>query len=139
MEQLENADTVFYCPKVSKKERNAGLDEFEDRRIARGSSNNLKQWINGDREFNELDEKSKDFCTIQKNPHPTCKPISLIKYLASLLLPPDVYGPERRIMVPFAGVASEMIGSMLAGWDIVQGIEIGGITRCNLVILIQKK
>ncbi len=54
--------------------------------------------------------------------HPTVKPIALTKYLASLLLPPDSYTP-RRILVPFSGSGSEMIGALLAGWDEVTGIE----------------
>ena len=43
-------------------------------------------------------------------------------WLASLLLPPDAYAP-RRLLVPFSGAGSEMIGAGLAGWDFVQGIE----------------
>lgn len=54
--------------------------------------------------------------------HPTVKPLKLAEYLARLLLPPAEYAP-RRILVPFAGVASEMIGAALAGWEDVVGIE----------------
>lgn len=54
--------------------------------------------------------------------HPTMKPILLMQWLAALLLPPPLATP-RRILVPFAGVASEMIGAHLAGWDEVIGIE----------------
>lgn len=50
------------------------------------------------------------------------KPIDLSRYLASLLLPPAEYAP-RRLLVPFSGSGSEMIGAMLAGWEFVQGIE----------------
>lgn len=56
------------------------------------------------------------------NRHPAIKPLKLTKHLATLLLPPPEYSP-RRLLVPFAGVASEMIGAMLAGWDEVTGIE----------------
>jgi site-specific DNA-methyltransferase (adenine-specific) len=59
-----------------------------------------------------------------RNPHPTVKPIALVRHLATLLLPPSEYAP-RRLLVPFAGVASEMIGAVLAGWDYVLGIEMG--------------
>jgi DNA modification methylase len=58
----------------------------------------------------------------QKNPHPTLKPIALAKYLATLLLPPDEYAP-RRILIPFSGVGSEMVGAALAGWEHIVGIE----------------
>lgn len=57
-----------------------------------------------------------------RSPHPTHKPIDLTRYLAALLLPPPSYAP-RRIYVPFAGVGSEMIGAMLAGWEDVVGVE----------------
>jgi site-specific DNA-methyltransferase (adenine-specific) len=57
------------------------------------------------------------------NPHPTVKPIALTKYLATLLLPPEMYAP-RRIFVPFAGVASEMIGAWQGGWEEIVGVEL---------------
>jgi len=50
------------------------------------------------------------------------KPLKLTEYLATLLIPPDAYKP-RRILVPFAGAASEMIGALQAGWDEIVGIE----------------
>ena len=59
----------------------------------------------------------------ERNGHPTIKPLSLCKWLASLLLPPPEYAP-RRLLVPFAGVASEMIGAGLAGWDEIVGVEL---------------
>src|SRR3990167_3561485 len=57
-----------------------------------------------------------------RNIHPTLKPLSLCKHLASLLLPPDRYSP-RRLLVPFSGVASEMAGALLAGWNEIIGVE----------------
>jgi site-specific DNA-methyltransferase (adenine-specific) len=52
--------------------------------------------------------------------HPTPKPIELTTYLAKLILQP---GPNARLLVPFAGVGSEMIGALKAGWGHVTGIE----------------
>lgn len=57
-----------------------------------------------------------------RNNHPTVKPIELTKYLATMLLPPDT-GRPRRILVPFCGSGSEMIGAMLAGWDEIVGVD----------------
>lgn len=57
-----------------------------------------------------------------RNNHPCVKPISLARWLATLLLPPAEYAP-RRILVPFAGSGSEMIGAGLAGWEDIVGIE----------------
>lgn len=54
--------------------------------------------------------------------HPTVKSIQLNEYMARLILPPPLDEP-RRILIPFAGVASEMIGAHLAGWDEITGIE----------------
>lgn len=60
------------------------------------------------------------------NPHGTLKPWRLNRYLARLILPPPhVDGSLRRIAIPFAGVGSEMIGALAAGWDCVMGIERG--------------
>jgi len=56
------------------------------------------------------------------NHHPTVKPVRLTEYLARLILPPALPQP-RRLLVPFAGSGSEMIGAQLAGWDVVDGIE----------------
>lgn len=56
------------------------------------------------------------------NNHPTVKPISLTEYLCKLLLPPSSYAP-RRMLVPFSGSGSEMIGAIYAGFEDVVGIE----------------
>jgi len=56
-----------------------------------------------------------------RNNHPTVKPLKLCRWLATLLLPPAGY--TRRLLVPFAGSGSEMIGAALAGWDYALGIE----------------
>jgi site-specific DNA-methyltransferase (adenine-specific) len=56
--------------------------------------------------------------------HPCMKPIALCTYLARLLLPPPrADGQPRRILVPYSGSGSEMIGALAAGWDVVVGIE----------------
>jgi site-specific DNA-methyltransferase (adenine-specific) len=57
-----------------------------------------------------------------KNTHPCVKPLSLIGYIAKLILPPASV-PNRRILVPFSGSGSEMIGCLAAGWDEIVGVE----------------
>lgn len=57
-----------------------------------------------------------------RNNHPTIKPISLCTWLARLLLPPAAYAP-RRLLVPFCGTGSEIVGAMRAGWEDIVGIE----------------
>ena len=58
-----------------------------------------------------------------KNDHPCVKPLRLCQYLATLILPPARETP-RRLLVPFSGTGSEIIGALLAGWDEVVGIEL---------------
>lgn len=59
---------------------------------------------------------------VASNNHSTLKPIEACTYYASLLLPPKTKA-KTRILVPFAGVASEVIACLLAGWDEVWAIE----------------
>lgn len=57
--------------------------------------------------------------------HPTLKPCDLTGYLARMMLPPPRRPgePPRRILVPFAGAGSEVIGCLRAGWDEVVAVE----------------
>jgi site-specific DNA-methyltransferase (adenine-specific) len=58
-------------------------------------------------------------------PHPCMKPIKLCQQIATLLLPPPRRdGRPRRILVPYSGSGSEMIGALQAGWDQVVGVEL---------------
>jgi site-specific DNA-methyltransferase (adenine-specific) len=130
-------DQFFFQAKPSRKEKDAGLEDLEytDKYISSGSAGfgnhnpvckvcGLDKYDRG-RGVCECDNpdwkkpKNKQV----KNDHPTVKPIDLNKHLATLLLPPDDFKP-RRILNPFSGSGSEMIGSVLAGWDEVIGIEI---------------
>lgn len=55
--------------------------------------------------------------------HPTLKPIDLCRYLARLILPPSREDEPRRILVPFSGMGSEIIGALQAGWEDAVGVE----------------
>ncbi len=59
--------------------------------------------------------------TAQRNgsKHPTMKPIDLCAYLAKLILPAS----NGRLLVPFSGSGSEVIGAIRSGWNEVVGIE----------------
>jgi hypothetical protein len=59
---------------------------------------------------------------VERNPHNTIKPQALLRWLASLLLPPAAYAP-RRLLVPFAGVGSEITAATEVGWEEVVGVE----------------
>ena len=54
-----------------------------------------------------------------RNHHVSLKPIALIKYLATLIKPPM----GGRLLVPYSGAGSEMIGAMRAGWTDIVGLE----------------
>lgn len=55
-----------------------------------------------------------------RNVHPTVKPLALARYLARLILPPI---PDARMITPFSGSGSEVIGALQAGWAHVDGID----------------
>jgi hypothetical protein len=55
----------------------------------------------------------------QGNPHPTRKPLKLTAYLAKLILPSE----GGRLLVPYCGSGSEVLGGFEAGWSEVVGVE----------------
>lgn len=153
-ERLEQADPVGYFAKASRSEREAGLDDMQVRLLREWYGDDIEEFNDavdsmavygdyagtpehgsnmGSRRFDTatindgrptpIDNPYQRGETKRKNIHPTVKPIALSRWLATLLLPPARYAP-RRLLVPFAGVASEYIGAMLAGWEQIEGIEL---------------
>jgi site-specific DNA-methyltransferase (adenine-specific) len=115
-------EKFFYCAKPKKKERDAGLDEFPDTERFTGGDKMIG--ISGDRSgAGGKTEPIPVGKSVVKNTHPTVKPVKLTEHLTSLLLPPEEYSP-RRLLVPFCGSGSEMIGGALTGWDDITGVEI---------------
>lgn len=102
------ASRFFYCPKPSRAERDAGLEEFDLTRSQKLNSGGIA----ARREAAGLG--------LGRNTHPTVKPLALTTYLARLILPP-VEGA--RLLVPFCGSGSEMLGGTRAGWAHVEGID----------------
>ncbi len=107
----EDADPVRYQAKADTAEREEGL-------LGRIPCFNC----GGLHTLTHKDDHGRDV-PCRRNGHPTIKPVALCQWLASLLLPPAAYAP-RRILVPFAGTGSEMLGALLAGWDYALGIEL---------------
>ena len=107
----------FYSAKASKSERNAGLEGFKNNKPMyeshRANYENTKgietPYAGAGRTGNA-----------NQNNHPTVKPLSLTKYLATLIKPPT----GGRLLVPFSGSGSEMIGALQAGWEYVEGVEL---------------
>jgi len=115
----EQASRFYYCAKASPGERNGGLgEEFPE---------HLTSTLQGESEFAKKNGPDPDpelnkFYTLKRNFHPCVKPIKLCEYLAKLILPPSSV-IQRRILVPFSGSGSEIIGCVKAGWDEVVGVE----------------
>lgn len=120
LDRLEQSDPMGYFPKVSTAEREAGLDPLYQALM--GQDESFTETTVDDGRPTPIDNPYQRGETKRRNIHPTIKPLSLTRWLATLLLPPDRYAP-RRLFVPFAGAGSEMIGARLAGWDEVLGIE----------------
>jgi site-specific DNA-methyltransferase (adenine-specific) len=98
----------FYTSKASRKERDRGL---EGTTVAQGFG--VGALRDGGRGKEVL------------NDHQCIKPIDLCRYYARLLLPPPLKdGKPRRIVVPYSGSGSEILGCLLAGWEEVVGIEL---------------
>lgn len=99
------ASRFFYIPKVSKKERNMGLDGFEDK---------VFNVVNGGHGL----EDSPNFAPkLYKNIHPTVKPVQLMAYLCRLVTPSNGI-----VLDPFMGSGSTGIAAQLEGFRFV-GME----------------
>jgi DNA modification methylase len=57
----------------------------------------------------------------EANIHPTVKPLDLCKWLATLIKPAI---DDPKLLVPFSGSGSEMIGGLQTGWSGVTGIDL---------------
>ena len=116
------ASRFFYCPKTSKRDRNEGLDDFEDKYYAAG--NQAKAELKrGNVEFNANKGKGKDErhnhnqVGVSKNNHPTVKPTDLMLYLIRLITPKG-----GTTLDPFMGSGSTGKAAVRGGFDFV-GIE----------------
>jgi len=102
-----SASRFFYCAKASKAERNKGLEGFEEKEVSHGLHSTS---FIGDKEYKTN--------TIQKNNHPTVKPIALMKYLCRLITPKG-----GTILDCFMGSGSTGVGAKAEGFDFI-GIEL---------------
>lgn len=128
-ERLATSDPVRYCPKSAKRERASGLDDFywrKDKSSPIGFTRiTEEEWeaLGVEEERVKKETGKRVSLRAQGNIHPCVKPISLIKWISSLSLPPKEYAP-RSILISFCGTFSEGVGAVLAGWDRVVGIDI---------------
>ena len=109
----ENAQRFFYIPKCSKKDRNEGLDDFEEKRkVFNGQS--TKPTVNG---YEDGSVEDKFSTQPQKNAHPTVKPTDLMRYLVRMVTPPNGV-----VLDPFMGSGSTGKAAMLENKKFI-GIE----------------
>jgi len=112
-----------YEAKASRRERDAGLEglPYRDKYSHTGQWNSHECFsgTTGDAAW-----RAKNPNLPKRNPHPTVKPIALCRYLAALICPPEPYLDDAALLVPYAGVGSECIGAILAGWRNLTAIEL---------------
>ena len=88
-----SASRYFYCAKASKRDRDDGLDEFEEKtKVFNGKSQSSSK---------EIKDVEKRFTTRLRNTHPTVKPTALMQYLVRLVCPKGSV-----ILDPFMGSGS---------------------------------
>ena len=105
-------DLFIYNPKVSASERQAGCDELENKTL-----NRMREDKN---EPTGLNKEGRFAPVTVKNNHPTLKPINLSVKILSLFKTPN----PQKILFPFAGAGSEIIGAIKAGFTDWLGCEI---------------
>jgi DNA modification methylase len=129
-EMLGDKSRFYYCPKVSKEERNAGCEHLEAKpqnSDGNGRTYNDRCAVCGKKFIGS--EKTRCQCPVgvkktdktvyrNKNHHPTVKPIALMEYLVKLVT------PKNGICLDiFAGSGSTGIASVNQNFDFL-GIEI---------------
>lgn len=106
------ASRFFYCPKVSKKERNAGLEDFELK-----EPQSLQFAKDGSFRENKTAKSGIQKRLPRANHHPTVKPIALMEYLIKLVTPNGGV-----VLEPFMGSGSTGIAAKNLGMSFI-GIE----------------
>jgi len=108
-----SAARFFYCPKASKAEREAGLEEMES--IHRVNGN---KWTDQDYRVTNGKRPPTAESGPRTNHHPTVKPIDLMAYLCRLITPPG-----GTILDPFTGSGSTGVAALREGFKFI-GIEL---------------
>jgi len=107
------ASRFFYCPKTSKKDRNEGLEKFEEKQAV-GGGGGIGDYKN---DVNSASGKFGSEKAPSKNHHPTVKPTDLMLYLVKL-----VTKPEGTTLDPFMGSGSTGKAAMRGNFKFI-GIE----------------
>ena len=104
---IGGASRFFYCPKTSKRDRNEGLESFEEKKSRKWRGDKGMKFTGSG---NPRKEMSKNF-------HPTVKPTDLMLYLIRLVTPKGGITLD-----PFMGSGSTGKAAVRGGFDFI-GIE----------------
>jgi site-specific DNA-methyltransferase (adenine-specific) len=104
-----SAARFFYCPKASKAEREAGLEEMES--VYRVNGN---KWTDQDYRVTNGERPPSAESGPRTNHHPTVKPIDLMAYLCRLITPPN-----GTILDPFTGSGSTGVAALREGFKFI--------------------
>jgi site-specific DNA-methyltransferase (adenine-specific) len=105
-----SAARFFYCAKASKRDRDEGLEGFEEKTKKVSVIQTVGVGLHGESE----DGKQ---ISLARNHHPTVKPTDLMRYLCRLVTPPNGL-----VLDPFTGSGSTGKAAVLEGFRFV-GIE----------------
>lgn len=100
------ASRFFFCPKVGRLERDLGLIDFDAKALL---------WSSGEQSPGTFQSDGTDRSA--RNPHPTVKPIELMRWLCRLVTPLG-----GTVLDPFSGSGSTGIAAILEGYDFI-GME----------------
>jgi len=132
-----SAARFFYCAKASKKDRNEGLEGFEEKQTTGGGGLTAGFREDGSYETASAGGKYGSIKAKQTNSHPTVKPTALMQYLVRFVTP--VGGT---VLDCFMGSGSTGKACVLEGFDFI-GIEIEkeycDIATARIAFLQEKK
>lgn len=120
----KDIELYYYCPKVDKKERNMGMDDFTEEKTVGHSRFDKCKTCNG---YILQNQDRKSACKCQNpvrednkmsgNYHPTVKPLNLLLKILNLLKTPN----QQVCVDTFAGSGSIPIAAELLGFEVIAG------------------
>ncbi len=113
----QSAARFFYCAKASKKDRNEGLDQFEEKQTFGGGARPPDQYSEDEKYLKNAATAYGAIKAPNKNHHPTVKPTDLMRYLCRLITPPN-----GTVLDPFTGSGSTGKAAVLEGFSFI-GVE----------------
>ena len=106
---LNDAARFFYCPKASKKDRDEGLEGFDE--VVLNAYSGAESRVGKIRSDGAIQNAS---ATAKRNHHPTVKPTALMRYLCRLVTPPGGI-----VLDPFMGSGSTGKAAVLEGFNFI--------------------